>query len=91
VVDLSNHRIQIFDVDGNFLNKIDSAIGSSNVSFNQPEDMAHDPNTGDIYLTDTGNNRIVKFDENYQFILEWGEVGEGPGEFDHPHGIGVDP
>ena len=31
-----------------------------------------------IYLADTGNNRIVKFEENYQFILEWGEVGEGP-------------
>ena len=29
VVDLSIHRIQIFDVYGNFLNKIDSAIGNS--------------------------------------------------------------
>ena len=46
--------------------------------------------TGNIYLTDTYNNRIVKLDKNYNFILEWGKVGEGPGEFDHPHGIGVD-
>ena len=40
--------------------------------------MARDPNSGDIYLIDTGNNRIVMSDENYQFILEWWEVGEGP-------------
>jgi tripartite motif-containing protein 71 len=90
VVDKNNHRIQIFDVEGNFLAKIDSAIGSSNTSFNNPEDMARDPSTGNIYLTDTYNNRIVKLDKNYNFILEWGKVGEGPGEFDHPHGIGVD-
>ena len=45
VVDKNNHRIQIFDVEGNFLAKIDSAIGSSNTSFNNPEDMARDPST----------------------------------------------
>jgi streptogramin lyase len=91
VVDKNNNRIQKFDSEGSFVSIIDSAKGSNvNESLNYPEDMARDPNTGDIYIADTGNNRIVKFDSNGSFILEWGQNGTGPGQFNHPHGIGVD-
>ena len=40
-----------------------------------PEDLAFDTN-GDLYITDTGNNRIVKLDKNLNFILQW-EVKAG--------------
>lgn len=57
--------------------------------FSSPEDMTIDKN-GNFYLTDTGNNRILLFDKNFNFISKFGKEGTGPGEFNHPHGIAVD-
>lgn len=34
--------------------------------------MAIDPVSGNVYITDTGNNRIIKLDDKYNFILDWG-------------------
>ena len=91
VVDKVNNRIQIFDTNGNFIDSMDSVIGSKlNESLYLPEDMAIDPNNHAIYIADTGNNRIVKLDNEFNFMLEWGSKGRDPGQFDHPHGIGVD-
>ena len=91
VVDKVNNRIQKFDTDGNFIDSMGTVIGSKvNESLNLPEDMAVDPNTHEVYIADTGNNRIVKFDSDFNYMLEWGSKGRGPGQFDHPHGIGVD-
>lgn len=46
---------------------------------------------GDVYLVDTGNNRIQKFSSDGTFIMTWGSPGSGPGEFNHPHGVGFGP
>ncbi len=51
--------------------------------------MAIDKN-GNFYLTDTGNNRIIKFDKDFKFISQFGVEGYTPGQFDHSHGIGID-
>jgi sugar lactone lactonase YvrE len=53
------------------------------------EAMAIDKD-GNYYLTDTGHNRIIKFDKNFKYISHFGEFGSGPGQFNHPHGIGID-
>jgi DNA-binding beta-propeller fold protein YncE len=91
VVDKVNNRIQKFDTDGNFTGVWNKVTGSKiNETLYLPEDMALDPNTAEVYIADTGNNRIVKFDSDFNFLLEWGSNGTGPGQFDHPHGIGVD-
>jgi len=57
--------------------------------FASPEAMAIDKE-GNFYVTDTGHNRIIKFDKNFKYISHFGQTGSGPGQFDHPHGIGVD-
>src|SRR5574339_1128533 len=57
--------------------------------FSSPEDMTIDKK-GNFYLTDTGNNRVLLFDKNFNFISKFGKAGTGPGEFNHPHGIDVD-
>ena len=46
---------------------------------------------GDVYVVDTGNNRIQKFTSDGVFLMKWGTFGTGPGQFDHPHGIGIGP
>ena len=43
-----------------------------------PEAMAIDKE-GNFYLTDTGNNRIIKFDENFKYVSKFGEFGSGLG------------
>jgi tripartite motif-containing protein 71 len=67
--------------------KKDKKIVSS--KFSNPEAMAIDKN-GNFYLTDTGNNRVIKFDKNFKYVSQFGQEGKGPGQFDHPHGIGID-
>lgn len=91
VVDRGNERIQKFTNNGTFIAEYSSIEGSSSdKTFGSPEDMARNPSTWEIYIADTGNNRIIKFDKDFNYILEWGSEGSGEGEFDHPHGIGVD-
>jgi hypothetical protein len=36
------------------------------------------------------NSRIVKYDADGNFVMEWGELGDGPGQFDLVHGLAVD-
>ena len=43
-----------------------------------------------LYVADTGNNRIQKFNKKGKFIAKWGTGGSGDGELDGPFGIGVD-
>lgn len=91
VVDKDNNRIQKFYSNGTFIQKWGPihAPGSLD-AFNKPEAMAIDPTSGNIFITDTFNNRIVKVDSDFNFILDWGQNGTDEGDFNHPHGIGVD-
>jgi streptogramin lyase len=60
--------------------------------FYQPNDVIVAPN-GDIFVSEghgAGNNRVLKFDKNGKFLMEWGKLGTGPGEFDQPHALAFD-
>jgi hypothetical protein len=43
-----------------------------------------------VYIVDTGNNRIQKFDSEGNFITKWGGFGYDPGQFNNPRGIAID-
>jgi DNA-binding beta-propeller fold protein YncE len=43
-----------------------------------------------IYVADTNNNRIQKFDPDGKFLLKFGSGGYRAGEFSGPSGIAVD-
>ena len=46
---------------------------------------------GNIFVADGHvNNRIVKYSPDGEFIMQWGEAGSGPGEFDLPHALAMD-
>jgi sugar lactone lactonase YvrE len=36
------------------------------------------------------HSRIVKYDADGAHLMEWGELGDGPGQFDLVHGVAVD-
>ena len=45
---------------------------------------------GNLYVTDTNNHRIQKFDNNGQFIIEWGTFGSNHGELAFPARLAID-
>ena len=58
--------------------------------FNLPTNLATAP-TGEMFVTDGyGNSRVHKFSADGKLLLSWGEPGDGPGQFNLPHGIGID-
>ncbi|MGO8703400.1 MAG: SMP-30/gluconolactonase/LRE family protein, partial [Candidatus Brocadiia bacterium] len=63
--------------------------GSGNGLFSYPEGIALD-NANNVYVADTFNNRIQKFDSNGNFLTQWGGLGDGNGQFDFPIGIATD-
>lgn len=54
-----------------------------------PRGIALD-NDENFYIGDSGNDRILKFDWNHQYITQWGSNGSGPGQFFYPKGVAVD-
>jgi hypothetical protein len=44
---------------------------------------------GNVYVTDLGNARVQKFDNDGQFLHSWGSKGTGKSEFHAPAGIAV--
>nr|APL97852.1 peptidylglycine alpha-amidating monooxygenase variant 3 [Castor fiber] len=70
--------------------------GSDQNHFCQPTDVAVDPDTGAIYVSDGYcNSRIVQFSPNGNFITQWGEEssrsGPKPGQFSVPHSLALVP
>ncbi|MFC1564481.1 NHL repeat-containing protein [candidate division KSB1 bacterium] len=64
-----------------FVQKIGELEGEDdNYLFYQPRDLEVD-NEGNIYILDSRNNRIQKFDNEGEYIETIGRKGEGPGEF----------
>jgi DNA-binding beta-propeller fold protein YncE len=47
-------------------------------------------NSSYIYVTDSRNHRIQKFDSNGNFIAKWGGFGRGDNQFRIPSGVAVD-
>ena len=90
VADSDNDRIQKFDENGTFIAKWGSE-GNGNGQFNQSKECSYPyhycnsiaiDSSDYVYVADSGNDRIQKFDKNGTFITKWGS--------DTPQGIGVD-
>ncbi len=69
--------------------QIGAGPGSGPHQLNFPRNVAIAPD-GSVYVADSGNHRIVKFDAQGNYVLSWGKKGQGPGEFNEPWGVAVD-
>ncbi len=93
IADTGNNRIVKWDASGRSLltlgiNTIDQAegwlmSGEEPGEFDEPQGVAVD-GEGNLYVADTGNHRIQKFNPAGDFVLEFGEEGDGPGQFRYP-------
>jgi DNA-binding beta-propeller fold protein YncE len=98
VADGFNGRFQILAPDGSFLEtwgspgagegefNFETVFGGAPIGYG---DVAWDAG-GNFYVVDTGNHRVQKFGPDRDFLLAWGEEGEGDGQFLKPNSIAVD-
>ena len=67
-----------------------SGQGREGESFAGPTDITWD-SQGNFYVADgIRNARIAKYDVNGKWVMNWGQRGTGPGEFDVIQGIAID-
>jgi len=94
VADTFNHRIQKFDADLNFLlawgRPASSLDNPEPDAFWGPRDVAVD-GSGDIWVTDGGTRRVLKFGPDGRFIDAFGGPGNEPGRFMEPTAIEITP
>jgi uncharacterized protein (TIGR03663 family) len=84
VADTWNHRIARFGPDGTWLGSfVDDQRG-----FFGPRAVLLSRDS--LYVADTGNKRIVRFDRTWKRVSEWGSSGTGPGQFIEPVGLAAD-
>jgi sugar lactone lactonase YvrE len=60
-----------------------------NLAFNSPSDIAMD-SAGNIYILDSGNQRIQKFSPEGKYLATIGRKGQGPAEFVSPSSLDID-
>jgi DNA-binding beta-propeller fold protein YncE len=94
VVDTQNDDVVVFDADSlKLLRKIGTPGKKHKLTdpgtFALPTGVAVDAD-GNVYVTDTLNNRVEIFDAEGNFISTFGKNGDGPGFLARPKGIAID-
>ncbi|MCW3069671.1 MAG: repeat containing protein [Solirubrobacterales bacterium] len=94
VVDSSHNRIEKFDGNGAFIiawGHRGTALGQ--FKFGSSQDFTKPPGGGiavaggRVYVADSGNDRIERFNLDGGEAMEWGSLGSGPGQFSYPRGV----
>jgi len=103
VSNIERDSISVFDEDGNFMFEFDSFDG--NDDFQNPTNMIIDNSEQMLYVSDSGNDRIVIFElvtgtscpsgtdevvDGVCFVEEFGSLGTDVGEFNDPAGLAYD-
>jgi len=96
VADTGNSRIVRLNADGQVITTWgtrtpDGQSPPASGTFIEPWGITVDAQ-GNVYVADTWNHRIQKFDQAGKFLLEWGAAGQpdaGPNGFWGPRGIAV--
>jgi DNA-binding beta-propeller fold protein YncE len=103
VSNIETDSISVFDSNGNFMFEFNSFDG--NDDFKNPTNMIIDNSNQILYVSDSGNDRIVIFElvtgttcpsgtdeviDGVCFVEEFGTTGTGDGQFDEPKGLAYD-
>ena len=80
VCDGNNNRIQVFDLDLNFVRSI-SSRGSGRGEFDEPYDVKFDA-AGNMYVAEWRNERVQVMDSSGRFVREFGQ-----GKLREPSGL----
>jgi tripartite motif-containing protein 71 len=97
VADTGNERVARMWGDGTFLSELGGPASVAGAPLSQPAAVAVAAGPDLTYVADSGHNRILVYGPEGQLLERWGTAGgsgaagKGPGEFDDPLGVGVDP
>jgi DNA-binding beta-propeller fold protein YncE len=83
------HTVKIFNLEGKLLGHIGKGKGNAEGSFLFPTYVSVDAK-GNVYVADTVNSRIQKFDADGKFVQQYGKRGNAWGMFDKPKGVALD-
>lgn len=89
VADKNNDRIQRFDKDLNFLSSYNGRSENSEIEFAYPSCIKISK-IGDMFLLDSDNNRILKFNLTGEFLTEIGSNDAGNFAFNNPKYFSID-
>ncbi len=96
VADSGNHRVQVFDQNGNFLKQWGGQEGPAPGQLTEVWGIAVSKD-GKVYVSDTWNHRVQIFDEDGHYLSEFGlfadtqgDVNAAPGSFWGPRDILLD-
>jgi DNA-binding beta-propeller fold protein YncE len=94
VADTGNDVIDVFDADTlKYLRQIGKPSHKHEQTdpgtFSLPEAVAVDAD-GNVYVTDTFNDRIEIFDADGNYISTFGKIGDSPADFERPKSVAVD-
>ena len=64
--------------------------GSDHGHFNMPAGMTFLPDGSFLIADGYRNTRVIKFDKDGKFVMEFGTKGTGPGQFNLVHSVAVD-
>ncbi|HEY4426910.1 MAG TPA: 6-bladed beta-propeller [Solirubrobacteraceae bacterium] len=94
VVDSSHNRIEKFDGSGTFITAWGHRGGGlGQFKFGSSQDFTKPPGGGiavagnHVYVADSGNDRIERFNLEGGEPIQWGSLGSGPGQFSYPRGV----
>jgi len=84
VADHDHNRIQKFNPNEEFL----KLWGYGQLMF--PSGIIVNSRLNNVYVVDSGNDRIMVYDREGNYKFSWGNKGSGNGEFSNPQGIALD-
>ena len=88
VTDFNNHRVQIFNSDGNYLSSFGQQ-GNRTGEFKNPKGIAFHKN-GNIFVADSGNDRVLTFSGEGEYVGSFGGRGSLDSHLSYPCGLSVD-
>lgn len=83
----TSHQVRKFSPSGTLLATIGS-YGTGNGQLSNPTSVLLTQT--ELYVVDSGNNRVQVFDHDGNYVRQFGSVGSGDGEFNQPYGIAID-
>ena len=88
------HQIYVFSNDGSQLLMTlgeKGVSGDDEMHFGRPQDVAFLPDGRILVADGLDNHRVIILDSDGKYISEFGGAGEGPGQFNGIHALGIGP
>ena len=76
VGDCWNHRVQIFDINGEYLSTLGTGYGQGNGQFFCPAGLSFD-NSGNLYVADGIGSSVFVYDTGGNFLYTYADINDG--------------